>query len=281
MEGLMQKLKVVLDKITTTRARVVAACKSPAWVKPRFLTHIMGPVIALIVIASTFSKTESLNLFSLHATCMALAFVVLMPEGVVAYRNHLLLDSLSPIMSNGTKAKKRTIHLTLQVLASMFAALGLFFIAGNKVYHRNSILPRTWHGVVGAITLLAMVMQVVVGRLKHMSFTSGVIDARNRGKKYRWHGKMGLLLYDLSTVSLVLGLWTFFGLSVVTVVVPVMLAYAWLNVNLQMHETKHITVPVYSEGTDDPAGEKLTAPETKQLEEEGVPESKGEREYPL
>ncbi|CAM9774132.1 unnamed protein product [Ectocarpus sp. 6 AP-2014] len=92
---------------------------------------------------------------------------------------------------------------------------------------------------------------------------------------------MGLLLYDLSTVSLVLGLWTFFGLSVVAVVVPLMLAYAWLNVNLQMHETKHITVPVYSEGTDDPAGEKLTAPETKQLEEEGVPESKGEREYPL
>lgn len=46
---------------------------------------------------------------------MSLAFVVLMPEGVVAYRNHLLLDSLSPIMSNGIKAKKRTIHLTLQV----------------------------------------------------------------------------------------------------------------------------------------------------------------------
>lgn len=40
-------------------------------------------------------------------------------------------------------------------------------------------------------TLLAMVMQVVVGRLKHVSFTSGVVDARNRGKKYRWHGKVG------------------------------------------------------------------------------------------
>lgn len=33
-------------------------------------------------------------------------------------------------------------------------------------------------------------MQVVVGRLKHVSFTSGVVDARNRGKKYRWHGKV-------------------------------------------------------------------------------------------
>ena len=45
---------------------------------------------------------------------MALAFMVLMPEGVVAYKNHLLLDSFGPIMSNGAKAKNRTIHMTLQ-----------------------------------------------------------------------------------------------------------------------------------------------------------------------
>lgn len=46
---------------------------------------------------------------------MTIAFMVLIPEGVVAYRNTLLLDSLSPIMQHGTKAKKRTIHMTLQV----------------------------------------------------------------------------------------------------------------------------------------------------------------------
>ncbi|CAN0175152.1 unnamed protein product [Hapterophycus canaliculatus] len=126
-----------------------------------------------------------------------------------------------------------------------------------------------------------MVMQVVVGRLKHASFTSGVIDARNRGKRYRWHGKMGLLLYDLATMSLVLGLWAFFGVSAMSLVAPALVAYAWLNVNLQMHETKHITVPVYSDGTDAKGGEGATEPETQQLTEEGVPETKGEREYPL
>ncbi|CAM9314487.1 unnamed protein product [Pylaiella littoralis] len=278
---MLQKLKVVLDKITTARARVVEASKSPWWVKPRFLTHIIGPLVAIVVIVSTFAKTERLDLFGLHATCMSLAFMVLMPEGVVAYRNHLLLDSLSPIMSNGIKAKKRTIHLTLQVLASIFAALGLCFIVANKMYQGKSVLPHTLHGVLGTITLLAMVMQVVVGRLKHVSFTSGVVDARNKGKKYRWHGKMGLLLYDLATTSFVLGLWTFFRLSVVAFFVPVLAAYAWLNVNLQMHETKHITVPVYSDSADAQDGDSLTAPEAKQLTEEGVPESKGEREYPL
>lgn len=75
---------------------------------------------------------------------MVLAFVVLMPEGVVAYRNHLLLDSLSPIMSHGIKAKKRTIHATLQV--SRRQSLGrarrrlLVFVlyrVGYKFVHRR------------------------------------------------------------------------------------------------------------------------------------------------
>lgn len=35
-----------------------------------------------------------------------------------------------------------------------------------------------------------MVVQVAVGRRKHNSLTTGVIDARSRGKRYRWHGKV-------------------------------------------------------------------------------------------
>lgn len=48
----------------------------------------------------------------------------------------------------------------------------------------------------------------------------------------------------------------------------------------QMHESKHITVPVYSDGGDSQARDNNAA-ETQQLTEEGVPESKGEREYPV
>lgn len=46
--------------------------------------------------------------------------------------------------------------------------------------------------------------------------------------------QMGLLLYDLATISLVLGLWAFFGVSVMSLVAPALVAYAWLNVNLQV-----------------------------------------------
>lgn len=47
-----------------------------------------------------------------------------------------------------------------------------------------------------------------------------------------------------------------------------------------MHETKHLTVPVYSEGMDAQAGEAV--PEVQPLTEEGgAQESKGERTYPV
>ena len=55
---------------------------------------------------------------------MAIAFMALMPEGIVAYKNTLLLDSLSPIMEHGTKAKKRTIHMTLQVSGAQEGVAG-------------------------------------------------------------------------------------------------------------------------------------------------------------
>lgn len=47
-----------------------------------------------------------------------------------------------------------------------------------------------------------------------------------------------------------------------------------------MHESKHITVPVYhSDGVELQPGDNTA--ETQQLTEEGVPETKGEREYPV
>ena len=46
--------------------------------------------------------------------------------------------------------------------------------------------------------------------------------------------QMGLLLYDLTTAAFVLGVLAFFGLSLTAVAVPVLVAYAWLNVHLQV-----------------------------------------------
>lgn len=72
---------------------------------------------------------------------MALAFMVIMPEGVVAYKNHLLLDSFGPIMSNGAKAKNRTIHMTLQ--ARKLKIYGE--ISEEKIGRRARFFPEEFH----------------------------------------------------------------------------------------------------------------------------------------
>lgn len=66
------------------------------------------------------------SVFFRHPIFMSVAFVVLMPEGVVAYRNHLLLDSFGPIMQHGTKHKNRTIHMALLVRVSCRPGGGRF-----------------------------------------------------------------------------------------------------------------------------------------------------------
>lgn len=45
---------------------------------------------------------------------------------------------------------------------------------------------------------------------------------------------MGLLVYDMATIAFVSGIVAFFGFSLVTAFVPLLVAYAWLNVNLQV-----------------------------------------------
>ncbi|CAM9265706.1 unnamed protein product [Choristocarpus tenellus] len=272
-------MKTLLDRITSIRAHLIDATKDPRWAKAPFLTHVIGPLILIIVVIATFLKTRKLNLFSLHPICMSLAFVVLMPEGIVAYRNTFLLDVFSPIMQHGSKFKKRTIHMTIQLMMAGFAGLGLMFIVANKLYIGTTSIPHTLHAILGSLVLMAIVMQGIVGNKKYGSLTTGVIDSRNRGKKYRWHGKMGLLVYDASVVVMGLGIASFFGSSTTSLVVILLMVYLWLNVNLQMHESRHMMAPMRS--VDD--GEEAVGSdveENQKLAEEGGVESKGQQVYP-
>ena len=43
-----------------------------------------------------------------------------------------------------------------KVLATMFAALGLIFVVGNKLYNGKSILPHSTHGVLGLLVSLRL-----------------------------------------------------------------------------------------------------------------------------
>jgi Eukaryotic cytochrome b561 len=180
-----------------------------------------------------------------HPLFMSIAFAS-MSLGVVAYRNKLLLEIFSPIMQHGSTTKNRTIHMTLQTLTGGFAVLGLTFIVANKLKAKHSattLIPHTVHSICGTLVLLVISAQIIVGSKKHASLTTGVIDARNSTKKYRWHGKLGMLLYDTALVTVVTGLWELYGISVGSVIILTVLGMLWLNINYQMHESQHIYRP--------------------------------------
>jgi hypothetical protein len=63
---------------------------------------IFTTVLILIVV---FAETKSLTLFSFHPICMSIGSLIFLAEGIIAYRNNGLLDTLSPIMQHSKRTK--------------------------------------------------------------------------------------------------------------------------------------------------------------------------------
>ncbi len=73
-----------------------------------FHTTIFTTTLAIITVV--FSQTKSLTLFSLHPICMSIGSIIFLAEGIVAYRNSGLLDTLSPIMQHNKRTKVSSFH---------------------------------------------------------------------------------------------------------------------------------------------------------------------------
>ena len=72
--------------------------------------HVIVVFCVCTVIISIFSTTRSLTLFSLHPLCMTIGTILFIAEGIVSYRNGLLLDMLSPIMQHNKKTKVSSVY---------------------------------------------------------------------------------------------------------------------------------------------------------------------------
>jgi hypothetical protein len=59
----------------------------------------------VICIVTIYAQLRALTLFSLHPTCMIIGTFIFLSEGIVAYHNRSLLDTLSPIMQHNKKTK--------------------------------------------------------------------------------------------------------------------------------------------------------------------------------
>jgi hypothetical protein len=81
--------------------------KFPASAEYSSTFHSVTLVTSVICIVAIYSQIRALTLFSLHPTCMIIGCFVFLSEGVVAYRNRSLLETLSPIMQHNKKTKVR------------------------------------------------------------------------------------------------------------------------------------------------------------------------------
>jgi hypothetical protein len=79
--------------------------KFPASAEYSSTFHSVTLVTSVICIVAIYSQIRALTLFSLHPTCMIIGCFVFLSEGVVAYRNRSLLETLSPIMQHNKKTK--------------------------------------------------------------------------------------------------------------------------------------------------------------------------------
>ncbi len=127
-------------------------------------------------------------------------------------------------MANGVKAKKRVIHVTFQTLGGCFTFMGLTFVVANKIMIGKTVIPHTVHSVLGTLTVVGVLVQVIVGQMKT---THSLPSAKQQ--RYGWHGKLGLLTYDVGMLSMVTGL-LWWSVTIPSVVLAFLLVAIWISV---------------------------------------------------
>ncbi len=184
----------------------------------------------VLVLVAIFGQERTLDLFSFHPVFMSLGTLIFIAEAVIAHKNHLLTEILGPIMQHTRKQKIRAIHQNLNMIGAGFLGLGFLFMLANKMKHGKTIFPQTLHALFGWFSLILLIMQGIVGSQK-MQY----VDNKTMfNKMYKWHGDSGLLLWDLLCLSMIFGMFEYFGLSFFHLIVECFVVGCWWMVHLQL-----------------------------------------------
>eukprot|EP00428_Durinskia_dybowskii_P077220 CAMPEP_0170362182 /NCGR_PEP_ID=MMETSP0117_2-20130122/4199_1 /TAXON_ID=400756 /ORGANISM="Durinskia baltica, Strain CSIRO CS-38" /LENGTH=176 /DNA_ID=CAMNT_0010616589 /DNA_START=332 /DNA_END=862 /DNA_ORIENTATION=+ len=111
----------------------------------------------------------------------------------------------------------------------IFLALGMLFILAHKIHQSNTIIPLTLHSIFGFVALCLIVVQVISGQDKLAHLENG-----NRRVR-RWHGELGLVVWDLLCLTILLGVLSYLTLlSFGTFLVLLFVAAVWVCVHAQL-----------------------------------------------
>lgn len=105
------KLVERLRQLSSLRRQFVLAlharCPPLGYLEINWVFHAVSVTTTIVLIAALYGTTRSLNLFSFHPLCMIIGCGLCLPQGIIAYKNHFLLESLAPIMQHTKRSKVR------------------------------------------------------------------------------------------------------------------------------------------------------------------------------
>lgn len=165
--------------------------RGPSWL--RLMAVGVSAVWAACVGAEVVAVVGWATLFSFHPLTM-LASCVLAVAATMSYYGDAKTEA--------DVQAQRAQHRVLMLGAAGCGAVGMVAIVANKIARDKPVIPQSWHAWLGAVVVVACVVQVVFGKRK--------IDALPV-KTHRWHGTAGSLALALLLLTSVVGAWKFFG----------------------------------------------------------------------
>ncbi|KAK6176135.1 hypothetical protein SNE40_014475 [Patella caerulea] len=165
------------------------------------VAHFVTVLLTGFIIYTAWAPGASL--FSWHPTFMAIAFMMLMFEGI------LMFSPQSSLVVNWSRSSKVTAHWICQTTGVVCALLGLAAIMYNK--HLND-KPHftTWHGLLGVMTVAFACFELLGGLcVKYSQTLLKGIKIRLADLKM-YHATAGLVLFILACVTTILGMFSNF-----------------------------------------------------------------------
>ena len=225
-----------LRSLSLGRTKLLDSVQSKAAASPQLtillesslMFHLAILFTTIFIVLNIFLQIKRLTLFTMHAVLMAIGAFFFLGEGMVSYRNKFLLESLSPIMQHSKRMKNRAIHQTIQWIGTGFMTLAILFIVASKVEHGHTIMPSSLHSLSGMIVISLIIIQVISGqnKIEHL--------AKHNSKIRRWHGDLGLLLWDIICVTVLLGVLQTITISFSLLLLILSIGGTWLLTHFQM-----------------------------------------------
>ncbi len=228
----MERVEARLLKISEKRASFLDWLHSHisiTFLESNAFFHSFLILTLAAIMITVFAQLRALKLIAFHPILMSIGTIFFIAEGIVAQTNHTFVDVFGPIMQHSKKIKIRVIHQNLNAMGGVFIGMGLLFMFAHKFMKEESIFPHTPHEIFGWVTLLALVVQVVIGGQKLQT-----IDTKGIAKPFKWHGDAGLVVWDLLCLTTLLGMLEFFQFNISNIFVECCVFMVWYVVHLQM-----------------------------------------------